>query len=448
MRKRPHRLDDHSRFTSVIGLGFGDCGKGLFTDFLCRRYNAHTVVRFNGGAQAGHNVVLPDGTHHTFSQFGSGTFIAGVHTVLAHPVIMHPTALLIENEVLRAKGVTDALPRLLIDGRCRVVTPFHQAAGRVREHLRGAGAHGSCGAGIGETAKYSIEFPDQTLRFSELAHTDIVREKCETLRRRLLNELSEAAASRDEVIRTEYALLEDEGLTGKWIAAIAPLVRHLAPCTGDQIAERLHQPGSVIFEGAQGVLLDEWRGFHPHTTWSQTTAHAAEAVADEYSPGAEVRHLGVLRTYMSRHGAGPFPTADPALDYIGEAHNTGDGWQGLFRRGHPDELLLRYSLDCAGNLAGLLLSHLDAFDRGHIFKRCTAYETGDGIIRKISPCAGTSLDYQHQLTQLLRHAKPLYDERQITSARESIGHFSNLSALPVIFGSYGPSHREVEAFDK
>jgi hypothetical protein len=117
----------------VIDLGFGDSGKGLLTDFLTRRTGAGLVVRYNGGAQAGHNVVTPDGTHHTFSQFGSGTFVPGVRTFLSRHVVLHPTALLVEREALESKGIRDAFERLRISEGARVITPYHQAANRVRE---------------------------------------------------------------------------------------------------------------------------------------------------------------------------------------------------------------------------------------------------------------------------------------------------------------------------
>ena len=124
-----------TRFASVLGLGFGDCGKGRFVDALTRRWKAHTVARFNGGAQAGHNVV--DGArHHTFSQFGSGTFVPGVATLLLDPVVVHPTALLVEAEALARVGIHDALARLMVDAQCRVTTPYHQAAGRPRSSSR------------------------------------------------------------------------------------------------------------------------------------------------------------------------------------------------------------------------------------------------------------------------------------------------------------------------
>ena len=101
-----------TRLVALIGLGFGDCGKGLFTDFLTRHWNAHTVVRFNGGAQAGHNVVLPDRRHHTFSQFSAGTLVPGVCTVLAYPVVVHPGALLIEHAALQRLGCLNSIAAL------------------------------------------------------------------------------------------------------------------------------------------------------------------------------------------------------------------------------------------------------------------------------------------------------------------------------------------------
>jgi adenylosuccinate synthase len=162
-----------TRYASVLGLGFGDCGKGHFIDALTRRWQAHTVVRFNGGAQAGHNVVTPaqanaPSRHHTFTQFGAGTFVPGVRTVLVDPMIIHPTALLVEAEVLSGTGVNDALSRLTIDAQCRITTPFHQAAGRLRELLRGAAAHGTCGVGLGETVRHGLEYPDQEIRYADL----------------------------------------------------------------------------------------------------------------------------------------------------------------------------------------------------------------------------------------------------------------------------------------
>ena len=142
----------------VCGLGFGDEGKGSVTDFLCSsrsRDPAHAVVRFNGGGQAGHNVVTADGRHHTFAQFGSGSFTPGVRTHLSRFMLVDPLALAAEAAHLIAAGVPGALGRLTVDRDARLVTPYHQAANRARELARGRDRHGSCGMGIGETARYA-----------------------------------------------------------------------------------------------------------------------------------------------------------------------------------------------------------------------------------------------------------------------------------------------------
>src|SRR5690349_8592758 len=111
----------------VLDLAYGDCGKGTIVDFLTRAHAADLVVRFNGGPQAGHNVVTPDGRHHTFSQFGSGTFVPAVRTLLSRFMLIEPYAMVNEAAHLAELAVTDALDRLMIDARCPVITPAHQA---------------------------------------------------------------------------------------------------------------------------------------------------------------------------------------------------------------------------------------------------------------------------------------------------------------------------------
>jgi adenylosuccinate synthase len=126
-----------SNFKSVVccGLSFGDEAKGSIVDYLCRKATNPTVVRFNGGHQAAHNVVLPDGTHHTFSQFGSGT-LAGARTHLSRFMLVEPLAMEREAEHLRQIGVADPYSLLTVDEECVVVTPFHRAANRIREAAR------------------------------------------------------------------------------------------------------------------------------------------------------------------------------------------------------------------------------------------------------------------------------------------------------------------------
>jgi adenylosuccinate synthase len=444
-----------TRYASILGLGFGDCGKGLFTDFLCRQWKTHTVVRFNGGCQAGHNVVLPDGRHHTFSQFGAGSFNSGVKTVLARPVVVHPTALLVENRYLQQVGVHDALDRLIIDARCRINTPFHQAAGRLREWLRGDRAHGSCGVGFGETVRHGLEKPQLILSYGELKDNRYVRDKLELIRRDLLQEFTSAVEmhiSNQSTLKIEAAaemrLLGDEAIAEKWLASLSELLHKVAPAMPEAIASHLQQTGGVLFEGAQGILLDEQKGFHPHTTWSTNHAGAVDAIAAEYAMPEKVHHFGALRTYLTRHGQGPLPTHDTALDRLAEPHNLQDGWQGAFRRGHPDEVLLRYALNAIGTLDGLLVSHLDVFEKWSSgLNWCQAYDIdGKGRVEKWEGTNSDNLAEREKWTHALKGARPLYAPQAIRSQDEWIDRITQITKAPIRFGSHGNTHRDIREF--
>ena len=449
----------HTRYASVLGLGFGDCGKGLFIDALTRRWGAHTVVRFNGGAQAGHNVVerLPEGSvrHHTFSQFGAGTLVPGVRTVLAYPVVVHPTALLMEAKALAKIGIHSALERLLIDRECLVTTPFHQAAGRLREHLRAADAHGSCGVGVGETVGHALSYADEALRYGELLTVTVAEKtallnKLEGIRRRFATELLPSLAqARPDWVDYEVAVLSRDGIAERWLEQIAVITEQCIGHSADAIANVLSSPGCVLFEGAQGVLLDEWRGFHPHTTWSTINTKAIDTVAHHYGITSCIEHLGVMRSYLTRHGAGPLPTHDALLNDLSEPHNTGDSWQGAFRRGHPDAVLLRYALSAIGDLSGLLVSHMDVFDRVQSLRWCESYLCKDidkflvSNITTLPLSERGDLSHQSRLTKLLRSAQPLYAESPIRTSAELIERIACETSLPIRFTSSGNTHRNV-----
>lgn len=410
-------------------------------DALTRRWQAHSVVRFNGGAQAGHNVVTSSqvgspARHHTFSQFGSGTLVPGVRTVLLDPVVVHPTALLVEAEVLARISIHDALSRLTIDGQCRVTTPYHQAAGRLREILRGAAAHGTCGVGVGETVRHSIEHPGQVLRYADLAQVGPApMDKLQAIRETLLAEFMQLCEEGNAgALAEEFQVLQNESLAGTWLNTCRALARQCPPETSDAIHTQLTQPGCVLFEGAQGALLDEWRGFHPHTTWSSINTAAVENVAARFGITAPVEHYGVLRSYLTRHGFGPLPTHDESLDAcLPEPHNQGDGWQGGFRRGHPDAVLLRYALDSVGCLSGLLLSHLDVFEHGITLKWCEAYSG----VEKLPLGSYKDLAHQSSLTQLLFGARPQYASEPVDSTQSFLDRITSVTSLPVILRSQG-----------
>lgn len=346
----------------VADLGFGDAGKGTIVDYLVRSRGAKLVVRWNGGAQARHAVVTDDGRSHVFSQLGAGTFVPGVRTHLAETVIVHPSALLFEARHLATQGVPveDALARLTIAESARVITPFHQAANRLRELARGASRHGTCGVGIGETVRDSLESSDVVRARDLVAERAALARKANAARERLVASLPMADLARLPAAAEELSTLRDPGVTARWIDLLEPLRARAGLVVQDDALAAMLRAGPAVLEGAQGVLLDETHGFQPHTTWSDCTPAAACALLRRHGVSDGVERLGVLRTYLTRHGEGPFPSEAPSLQArLPEAHNASDGWQGAFRVGHQDLVLLRYALSVAGGIDGLALTHVD-----------------------------------------------------------------------------------------
>jgi len=294
----------------VVDLGFGDSGKGLLTDFLVRRFQASVVVRYNGGAQAGHNVIAPDGRHHTFSQFGSGTFIPGVKTYLSRHVVIHPGALLVEGDILAGKGVRDAFSRLRLSDQALVVTPFHQTANRIREIMRRANRHGSCGVGVGEAVEDGLSFPEDRVLAGDLSNLTVLRRKLRSIRDRKHDQIVDLCKDRSpgSLFTREWEIFERKDGIEAWIASVSR-IGELGLVVPDSVLERwLGATETVIFEGAQGVLLDADLGFHPFTTWSRCTAANAFDLLKEMAPDSQACRIGVMRSYALRHGPGPFPT--------------------------------------------------------------------------------------------------------------------------------------------
>ncbi|MDN3353319.1 adenylosuccinate synthetase [Actinomadura sp. DC4] len=385
----------------VADLGYGDAGKGTVVDWLCARGPYSTVVRFNGGAQAAHNVVTAGGRHHTFAQFGSGMFTPGVVTHLSRYMMVDPLALAAEADHLVAVGVAGAFERLTVDRDALLTTPYHRAANRARST---AVRHGSCGVGIGETASYALECDDAP-RADDCRSPVVLRRRLTRLRDHVLDSLGPLDVP-------EVADCVDA------FRAFGGRVR----LTGEGFLASLLRRGPAVFEGAQGVLLDERYGFHPYTTWSTTTfANAVTLLAEAGMPGFR---LGVTRAYLTRHGPGPFVTEDAAL-HRPEPHNAYGRWQGAFRVGHLDAVALRYALEACGGADALAVTHLDA----PAPLIATAYDAGT----RLTPAA--DLDGQARLTARLMTARPLYAQvgpDPAATIEETLG-------VPVALRSYGPT---------
>lgn len=328
----------------IVGLGFGDEGKGSAVDWLCSEQPIEAVIRYNGGPQAAHNVVLADGREHTFAQFGSGAF-RGVPTHLSQFMLVNPLNMAVEAEHLMSLGVPDPFKTTTISEDALLITRYHIAANRQRETNRGRSRHGSCGQGVGEARSYALKHPGSALRVGDLR--------------------DDAALVEGLYIYREYISKLDIGVQYKELPSLNDVVEELLSVydrldiVPSDYVEKLLDNGPCVFEGAQGVLLDEAVGFHPHTTWTATTTKNAETLLSD----REFIKIGLIRSYYTRHGAGPFPSEEKYYPgrYPQEKHNALDEWQGEWRVGDFDLSLLDYAIRATGGVDELMVTHADLY---------------------------------------------------------------------------------------
>jgi adenylosuccinate synthase len=388
---------------AVVDLGYGDAGKGTVVDWLCATRPVHAVVRFNGGAQAAHTVVTEDGRTHTFAQFGSGT-LRGVPTVLSRHMIVDPLALTAEADHLSTVLHADPYPLLCVDEDALVATPYHRLANQARELARATARHGSCGMGVGETVAHALDHPSEAVRFGDLTRPGVLRRKLRALRELLGSALPLKGAPPVEDCAVAFSM-------------VAAVVR---PVDASYV-DSLLATGPCVFEGAQGVLLDEWRGFHPYTTWSTTTF---DNVAD--LGAGDAMRLGVVRCFTTRHGAGPL------VRTLVDPHNPTGPWQGAFRVGHFDAVAHRYALQVCGGVDGLALTHLDVAASSETLRLVRTYDTMD----RIEPGPFRDLGYQASLTARLLAARPLVPAEP---PEDWVGAIGDALGAPVVVTSAGPT---------
>jgi adenylosuccinate synthase len=344
-------------------------------------------------------------------------------------MVVNPLLLQYEEEHLATLGVTDAYQRLTIDEGALVTTPFHMATNRLRELHRealtynkiGKGRQGSCGMGFGETVSDSIQDPDGSIRIKDFFRQTVIRAKLNIIQQKKLKEMTPLLKGlpvglSDDLLKrimSEYTMLEDRTLIDYCMDNYYHLINHVGVRVVDQsYLTRALESGTTIFEGAQGVLLDEEYGFHPHSTWSNCTFHNALELLNGFS--GKVTRMGVTRTYLTRHGSGPFPTEDPDARVVD--HNTKGEWQGAFRVGFYDFVLARYAREVLGGMDEVALNHLD-----HICgpqKVCLRYDCSTKPFYKLLLDANTWEAYQH--------LKKYFDKDGIPYS-----HFLDIYAEPV-----------------
>ena len=342
----------------VVGTQWGDEGKGKIVDLLTDE--AAAVVRFQGGHNAGHTLVI-DGNKTVLHLIPSGVLREDVKCLIGNGVVLSPSALLEELQMLKKNGIP-ATERLSISESCPLILPYHVALDHAREAARGKKAIGTTGRGIGPA--YEDKVSRRGLRLGELLDEARFRERL----REVMEYHNFALQHYFKVEPVDYARVLDESLA--MAEKIAPMVDDVPG-----ILHRLRAEGrNVMFEGAQGALLDIDHGTYPYVTSSTTTAGGA-AAGSGTGPRDLDYVLGIVKAYTTRVGAGPFPTElfDRNGEYLGDRGNEFGATTGRRRRcGWLDTVALRRSMKL-NSVSGICITKLDVLDGLETLKVAVGY---------------------------------------------------------------------------
>jgi adenylosuccinate synthase len=239
----------------------------------------------------------------------------------------------------------------------------------------------------------------------------------------------------------ELAVFDDGVVAERWVEATRAFVARVRIVGDDVVAVALAGGERVIFEGAQGVLLDEDWGFHPYTTWSRCTFANARELLERVCPGEPLFRLGVARIYAHRHGPGPLPTESAELAAsLDEPHNLRGPWQGPFRVGWPDLVLARYAFAATGGIDGLALTHLDGLQRVTDWRLADSYEDGRIIALPLDP--PNDFSRREESTRKQMEARPRLVQVRSAAIEEAL---RSAYGAPVVLRSTGPTHCDVKA---
>ena len=347
----------------VVGAQWGDEGKGKIVDWLSER--ADVIARFQGGHNAGHTLVI-DGTVFKLSLLPSGIVRPGKLSVIGNGVVLDPWALVAEIAKLRDQGVAISPENLMVAENTPLILPLHQDLDRIREEAAGAAKIGTTGRGIGPA--YEDKVGRRSIRVADLGDA-------ETLETRLDRLLAHHDALRAGLGATPV----DRAALKARLAEVAPEVLHYAAPVWRVLDEKRREGRRILFEGAQGALLDIDFGTYPYVTSSNTLAGMA-AAGTGMGPGAVGFVLGIVKAYTTRVGSGPFPAEleDESGVRLGERGREFGTVTGRKRRcGWFDAVLVRQTCTTSG-VQGIALTKLDVLDGFPELKICVAYEL-DGV---------------------------------------------------------------------
>jgi adenylosuccinate synthase len=367
---------------AVIGSQWGDEGKGKIVDWLSER--ADVVVRFQGGHNAGHTLVIGNQTY-KLSLLPSG-IVRSKLSVIGNGVVVDPWALLKEIETLRGQGVSVTPENLALAENAALILPLHSKLDILREEARGAGKIGTTGRGIGPA--YEDKVGRRAIRACDLQDLDSLPPKVEAL---LLhhNALLKGMGAQEVDGR---ALIDQ-------LKEVAPKITPFIRVVWKELNDRRRRGDRILFEGAQGVMLDIDHGTSPYVTSSNTVAGQIAAGAG-IGPRAVGYVLGITKAYTTRVGSGPFPTElkDQIGETLGERGREFGVVTGRKRRcGWFDAALVRQSAKVSG-IDGIAFTKLDILDGFEELKICTGYTID-----------GAEIDHLPAATQLQAKAKPVYE---------------------------------------
>ncbi|MEE9228377.1 MAG: adenylosuccinate synthase [Acidimicrobiia bacterium] len=412
--------------TVIVGTQWGDEGKGKVTDVLAEE--ADMVVRFQGGNNAGHTIVIGE-ERFALTLIPSGVLNPGVMPIIANGCVVDPRVLLEEMATLQSRGVDTSLVRL--SANAHLIMPYHREIDALQERFLGKGQIGTTKRGIGPA--YTDKFARHGIRVQDLFDPKIFRDKLEVVlkeKNKLLTKIYNQLAMDATAIADEYLGYAEQ---------LAP---HVAD-TSLLIYEALGQDKQVLFEGAQATLLDVDHGTYPFVTSSNPTAGGA-TIGSGIGPTSIDRVVGVAKAYISRVGSGPFPTE--LMDDVGEKMVQIGGEYGTVtgrrrRCGWLDTVALRYATRING-LTDIALTKLDVLSEFDRLKVCVAYETDKG-----------RFDEFPRQQRVLYESRPVYEElpgwaedisgaRSLEDlppkARDYIAYVEKAAGVPVTMVSVGP----------
>ncbi len=411
----------------VLGAQWGDEGKGKVVDLLAAQTSA--VVRFQGGHNAGHTLVI-GGRTTVLHLIPSGILHAGVECLIGNGVVLSPDALFEEIDTLERAGI-DVCGRLRVSEACPLILPFHVALDHAREKKRGAGAIGTTGRGIGPA--YEDKVSRQGVRVNDLFQPERFAAKLESL----LDYHNFALTKYFGVEPVDYRRTLDEAL------AVSERLRPLIADVPVRLREIRRSGGDIMFEGAQGALLDIDHGTYPFVTSSNTTAGGVSS-----GSGIGPLHLdyvlGIAKAYTTRVGGGPFPTelTDETGAYLARVGNEFGATTGRARRcGWFDAVALRRVVE-VNSLSGLCLTKLDVFDGLPSLKICTGYRRNGAAVQDIPVGADSVADCEPVYEELPGWEASTVGVRAMeelpANARAYLERIEELAEVPIDMISTGP----------